>query len=80
MKDICKKLGGAVVVLGIIGSIIMAVALGNIGGYDQNDALALAIFFAGIFSTALQASVLLGISEILGNQEKILAKFDKEEN
>ena len=73
MKQICKYLGYAWLVLGIIGSFILANNLG--AGVSERDwVLTISVFVAGILSTSAFASILLGIAEILERLESISKK------
>lgn len=59
MKQICKYLGYATLILGILGSLVLAFREGMLN------------FIFGVFTTAVPASILLGISKILEELENL---------
>lgn len=65
MKSICKWLGYAVLVLGVIGGIGTAVA------YGGNGFLAVLLFLAEVFSAVILAAILLGISDAIDGIDEI---------
>lgn len=77
MKQVCKYLGYSTIVLGIIGSFILAKNLGveiSLSTYakaDRNWLSTIIYFVFGLFCTAVSSSILLGISEILKRLETI---------
>lgn len=68
MKKFLSTLGTLTVVLGLIGSFVMAKEFG-VTGVDRNWLTTITIFLGGMFSTAVLSSILFGISEILQTME-----------
>ncbi len=81
MKQVCKYLGYVTLVVGIIGSIIIAKDFGiELSGrhIERNWTSTFSYFIAGLFVTAVWTSLLLGISAVLESLES-LKSFQKEE-
>lgn len=68
MKNVCKYIGVAIFVLGIIGSFIIASKLGNLG-YERDWGLTFGCFLGGIFSTVVQSVMFFALSELLEDNE-----------
>lgn len=76
-KRLCKGLAIAVLVLGIIGSIILAVVYGEVKDVsyslysgvskstERNVPLTVAIFVSGVFCTGILYAILAGLGEAL---------------
>lgn len=78
MKSVCKYLGYATAVLGLIGSFILAKNLGvtlTEGRYTvsltRDWPMTIGLFISGLFGTAILTSLLLGISNILESLENL---------
>lgn len=78
MKNTCKILGGIVIVLGVIGTIVLAVAGGKTPDYgsyrvdyDRNWLLTIGYLFAGGLSTAFTATMFYALAEILEDLESV---------
>ena len=74
MKGTCKFLGILTLILGIIGSFVLAYALGSDGHRfysDRNWVLTIILFVSGVISTAIPSTILLGISEVLEGIESV---------
>lgn len=86
MKKMCTDLGRFVLILGIIGSIILAWNNGITVDYDsyhrvveeRRSLLLVIMWFAfGMFLTVIQSVVLNALGEILENQEYIIRKISE---
>lgn len=82
MKEVCRKLSFIILVLGIIGSIILAkqngikVDIYSYKSYVERDTiLTIAWFLTGLFFTAIGFILFYALSEILDNQERIHSKL-----
>lgn len=88
-KRLCERLAVAVLVLGIIGSIVLAVKYGEVkelsysryygvSGTGKRDiSLTLSLLVSGIFGTAVLYAILAGLSEALGYLEMLSYKEDE---
>ena len=68
MKKFLNVLGTLVVVLGLVGSFVMAKNFG-VTGIERNWLLTIVIFVGSMFSVAILSSILFGIAEILQTME-----------
>ena len=67
MKNICKNLGCLIASLGCLGSVVLSITCGvNVYTGERDTLLTVIYLIAGLLGTAVIASILLGISEILG--------------
>lgn len=85
-KGLCKGLATAVLVLGIIGSIILAAVYGEVKDVsyslysglsrstERSATLTVAIFVSGIFSTGILYVILAGLGEALEYLEMLSQK------
>ena len=76
MKKICSVLATLTLILGFAGALILAKnfgASGNIYTPNRNWGVTLGIFFGTFFPTIILSVILFAISEILENQEIIMA-------
>lgn len=78
MKGICKTLGGVALVLGVIGTIVLAVAGGKTADYgryavdyERNWSLTIGYLFGGGLYTAFTTTVFFALSEILEDLEGV---------
>ncbi len=73
-KKICQGIGWTVVVLGVLGSIAMAYTNGIVENRyytERSMFMTLLWFVVGLFSTALSATLFLGMAEILEKLENM---------
>ncbi|MBO5166688.1 MAG: hypothetical protein IJ405_01195 [Lachnospiraceae bacterium] len=83
MKDFCYVVGCIVMVLGVIGSIVLAASLGVEVSYshygtlreERNWLLTIVWFGVGVLSTAVVSSILFALSEVLGYLARINNKL-----
>lgn len=88
MKNACNTLGTIVLVLGIIGSIILAWNNGVVVTYnsylgveeERNVLLTIVWFVGGILSTAIGTVILTALGEILEHQEISSRRMSEIEN
>lgn len=76
-KGLCKGLAGTVLVLGIIGSVILAVVYGEVKDVsyslysgvrtssERNGVLTFSILVSGLLSTGVLYAILAGLGEVL---------------
>lgn len=88
-KRLCKGLAIAVLVIGIIGSIILAFVYGEVKDVSyslysgvststkRNATLTFALFVSGIFSTSILYIILASLGEVLGYLEMLSKKENK---
>ncbi len=88
-KGLCKGLASAVLVLGIIGSIVLAAVYGEVKDVsyslysgvskstERSATLTVAIFVLGIFSTGILYAILAGLGEALEYLEILSKKEHK---
>lgn len=82
-KGLCKKLAAVVLILGIIGSIFLAVIYGEVKDVSyslysgittstkRSVALTIAIFISGVFGTGILYVILAGLGEALEYLERL---------
>ena len=76
MKNICKYIGIAILILGIIGSFIIASKLGNLG-FERNWVLTIGYFFGGIAVTITQSVIFFALYELLGDHEFLSEQIEE---
>ena len=87
IKSICKALGIITLVLGIIGTIVLAIKFGTteklVATYDTVSSKTkfdigtfLIILLGGLLSTAITSSILFGLSKILESMESLEYKIN----
>lgn len=74
-KELCRKSGKVLIVVGILASLICSFSEGRYGDYEWN----MLIFIAILFGSCIPAIFLMAMADILENQEKIINKLDKRE-
>ena len=73
MKQTCKYLGYIMLILGIIGSFLLANVSG--AGFDErNWGVTISVFLSGALASSAFAFILLGIAEILERLESVSKK------
>lgn len=85
MKSLCKTLAYVELILGIIGSIVLANTFGvkvnyKLSELERDGVMTFAIFLASALCVVTLWAILCAISEILENQEKLLMLSDKNNN
>lgn len=78
MKETCRTLGGIILVLGVIGTIVLAVVGGKmeVDGYfsahsERSWGLTIAYLFGGGISTAFISTVFFALGEILDDMQSV---------
>lgn len=78
MKGICRTLGGIILVLGVIGTIVLAVVGGKVqveGWYsvhsERSLGLTIGYLFVGGLSTAFTSTVLFALGELLDELQSV---------
>lgn len=84
MKNLCEKLGVLVAVLGIIGSVILAVFAGRVPDaasysfditYERDWGLTIAYLISGLIGTGIMSVIFLALSEVLERLENLELRF-----
>ena len=73
MKDICRKIGISLIVIGIISSFIWAMVAGKpaIYDYERRWILTITYLVVGLFSTLILSTIFFVLSEILEKLENL---------
>ncbi|MDE7435212.1 MAG: hypothetical protein K2N01_05270 [Lachnospiraceae bacterium] len=88
MKKACSVLGSLVLIIGIIGSIVLAWSNGVVVSYssyygikeERSMLLTFAWFAAGILMTAVGSVILMSLGEMIENQESIAYRVSEIES
>lgn len=89
-KSLCKGLANIILVLGILGSIILAVVCGEVKDVsytlyssvskssERNGVLTFVILLSGLLSTGVLYSILAGLGEVLEYLEMLSKRKEKD--